>query len=374
VGLVLAGGIGLLIGLQWLGSHDPARLRAAAETAAQAGRWDESLALWRRINATPAATGSTLLGEGRACLATGRAAQAERALRRAVAAAPGESQAWLLLLEILRVEDRPLEAQTAGWNAAESVAPEAIPEILRELTWAALTDVPDDVARGTLKRWIEADPDDLDARVALLRRIGSDPRSDDPDREARLAELSALLSAHPDHVGLREVMVSALADAGEPERGRKVLEDWPPESRDARYWRLRGRWELDHNHQPEQAVVCLRKVLGDFPQDWRTHYRLARALQTLNDTEEARREAETVSRIRELLDPMTLGPRLEAAFAHLDDAESIRTLSMTCERVGLVRLARAWIASASRARERSSPNESETSMLPHMLHPWAVTR
>ena len=48
--------------------------------------------------------------------------------------------------------------------------------MLRELTFLTLTEVPDDLARSTLKRWTEADPPDIDAEVADLRRIGSDPR------------------------------------------------------------------------------------------------------------------------------------------------------------------------------------------------------
>ena len=202
------------------------------------------------------ATSTTYLGEGRACLALGRAAQAERALRKAAAAAPSESEAWLLLLEVMRVEDRPVDAFTLGWKALDNVLPEARPQLLRELTLAALTDLPDDLARSTLKRWIDADSGDVDARVALLRRIGAEPRADDPDRESRLVQLRDLLASHPEHVDAREALVAALADAGEPERGRKFLETWPLEQRDGRFWRLRGRWDLEHDHRPDQAVTA----------------------------------------------------------------------------------------------------------------------
>src|SRR5271157_2196040 len=154
-----------------------------------ASDWATSLELWRRINTTVGATSTTYLGEGRACLALGRAAQAERALRKAAAAAPSESEAWLLLLEVLRVEDRPVDAFTLGWKALDHVLPEARPQLLRELTLAALTDLPDELARSTLRRWIDADPGDVDARVALLRRIGAEPRADDPERESRLVQL-----------------------------------------------------------------------------------------------------------------------------------------------------------------------------------------
>src|SRR5208337_3378721 len=116
------------------------------------------------------------------------------------AAPPSESEAWLLLLEVLRVEDRPVDAFTLGWKALDHALPEARPQLLRELTLAALTDLPDEVVRSTLRRWIDADPGDVDARVALLRRIGAEPRADDAERESRLVQLRDLLASHPEHV------------------------------------------------------------------------------------------------------------------------------------------------------------------------------
>ena len=161
------------------------------------------------------------------------------------------------------------------------VTPDIRNELLRELTLAAMTDLQDDQARSTLTRWMEADPADINTRLAYLRRISAEPRSADPEREVRLAELSRLLESHPDHVGIRETLVTALADAGEADRSQATLEEWPAQEHDGRYWRLRGRFELEHDHLSQQAVSSLQKALRDFPQDWRTHYRLARALKNL---------------------------------------------------------------------------------------------
>ena len=77
---------------------------------------------------------SSHLEEARACLALGRAAQAELSLHRAITADPSDLEPWRLLLEILRVEDRTLEAQHVGWEAYDQVRPEARRELLRELT------------------------------------------------------------------------------------------------------------------------------------------------------------------------------------------------------------------------------------------------
>jgi tetratricopeptide (TPR) repeat protein len=253
---------------------------------------------------------------------------------------------WRLRLELLRVEDQALEAQAVGWAAYEAVPPAARREVLRDLTLALLADLPDDLARQTLAKWASADPSELDrdARVALLQRFAAMPRAGDPDRATRIAELTVLLERDPRHVPAREALVVALADAGEPDLGRKALEAWPEPLRDARYWRLRGRWDLDYDHQPARAAEALRRALIDLPHDWKTHFRLARALRTLGLEDEAKHEAETVTRLREILEPAVLGPRLAADLdpSRASDPRASRDLAEVCARAGLTRLAEAW--------------------------------
>lgn len=322
--------------------EEPGSLRRRAEAASAAKDWETALALWRRVNGSPSATGATWLEEGRACLALSRAAQGDRALREATAADPKAAKAWALRLEILRVEDRWFDASRIGWEAFEALAPEDRAAVLREMTLAAVSDLPDDLARDTLKKWIAADPEDVEAEAALWRRIGGDPRSDDPDRPTRLARLETLVAKHPDRPDVRETLATLLADGGDVERGREVLDAWPEAARDARFDRLDGRWKLDYEGRPEEAVAALSRASEAAPHDWRTHYRLARALTILGRRDEAARAARTTARIREALDPMTLGPALEDAFARLDRPSARATIADACARVGLERLARAW--------------------------------
>jgi tetratricopeptide (TPR) repeat protein len=246
------------------------------------------------------------------------------------------------LLKILRVEDRGLEAEQVGWTAYTKVSRTEKPELLRELTLSLLADLPDEVVRTTLNRWVEADRTDINAQIALWRRIAAFPRAADPDRPTLLAALEAILSSYPDHIGAREALVAALADAGDPERGRALLETWPEAARDARYWRLRGRWDLEYDQRPDRAVAAFQTALAAFPQDWRSWYRLARALRVLGREADGRQAAESVSRIREVLDPLSLGPRLDAAVNHLDDPAALQDLASLCDRTGLRRLANAW--------------------------------
>jgi tetratricopeptide (TPR) repeat protein len=164
--------------------------------------------------------------------------------------------------------------------------------------------------------------------------------------------LESHLKSRPDHIGARAVLITALADAGEPDQGRAILDQWPEAQRDARYWRLRGRWELEYDHHPDLAIAAFRTALAELPQDWQSWYRLARAFRISKQFDESRRAAETVGRIREVLDPLTLEPRLDAAFDHLDDITSLRNLAALCQQAGLTQLASAWLAEIGRTTER----------------------
>jgi tetratricopeptide (TPR) repeat protein len=336
------------------------RLEARAEAAARAGDWTRALELWRALNRTGRARGRTFLGEAKACLALDRAAQAEAALRRAVAAEPSNPEPWGLWLELLRVEDRTLEAGRVGWEAYASVPPSARRGLLRDLTLALLADLPADLVHRALDRWIAADPADLDAHVARLRRVVAPGRPDDPDRPARIRALADLLARAPAHPGVREALATALADAGEPDEARRVLDAWPAldRDRDALYWRLRGRLDLDFDRQPARAVAAFERVLAEQPNDWKTRARLARALRALGRSEDARQAAETVARTREALDPATLGPRLQADLARLDDSRSLFDLADLAAGARLARLADAWRREAQHghpASELSNP-------------------
>ena len=323
----------------------PARLVARAEAASKAGDWAEALVRWRAVNASGSARGRTHLAEARAALALGRASEAEGALRRAVAADPTASEPWRLWLEVLRVEDRMTDAQRVGWDAYAAVPPGDRPAVLRELTLALLADLPDDAARDTLARWsavedAEAEPD---ARAALIQRYNTMPRPGDPSRTTRIEELSKVLAERPGHAGAREALVTALADAGDVEAGRVALDSWPEPSRDARYWRLRGRWDLEYGRDPKSAAAAFARALEELPHDWKTRVRLARALRGLGREAAARREAETVGRLREVLDPAALGPRLAAALPRPDRPETdVKALADLCARAGLNRLSHAW--------------------------------
>ena len=122
--------------------------------------------------------------EASRALDAGQAARGERALARASALDAADPRPWELRLEILRLEDRQVEAQRVGWEAYRAVDARDRRGVLRAMTLALLADTPEDLARSTLARWTAADPDDVDAQVALIHRIAASPRAGDPDRAA----------------------------------------------------------------------------------------------------------------------------------------------------------------------------------------------
>jgi thioredoxin-like negative regulator of GroEL len=320
----------------------PRRLLEAAEAATLARDWPKAASLWSEINRASGATARTLLAEARADLEIDRAADASRALERASTADPTRPEIWKARLDWLRVLDRPLEALQLARKAEETVKADEFRPILASATLAALAELPDDEARDRLNRWIKADPDDLDARVALLSRISNNPHLGDPDRASRIVELTAILDRKPEFLAAREALLLALADAGDPDRGRTILEAWPEPGRDARYFRLKGRWTLDYDRKPDLAAKAYNRAVLELPHDWKSHYGLARAYRALGREPEARAEADAVARLRERLNPSTLAPRLTGDLSRLEDPRSLLDLASLSKSVGLTWLAEAW--------------------------------
>lgn len=356
---MLALGVALGALLCWVvASQRPGAALARAEAATEARDWAVALADWRAVNASPLANGRTLLAEARAALAIDRAGEAEPALRLATLADPSDPQPWRLWLEILRVEDRPTEALRVGLAGVEAVAPDGRLGVLRALTLALLADLPDELARDTLTRWSagEGGVPDPDALAALYQRMNTMPRAGDPGRADRVARLTDLLKREPGRLAAREALVTALADSGETVLGRQVLEGWPAEGRDARFWRLKGRWELEYDRRPGEAAVSFARALGELPHDWKTRVRLARALRSIGQEAEARREAEAVGRLRERLDPASLGPLLLAALEG-PGPKGRQDLADLCAGVGLTSLAEAWRREAGTGSHSGSGRE-----------------
>ncbi|WP_169973053.1 tetratricopeptide repeat protein [Tautonia rosea] len=232
--------------------------------------------------------------------------------------------------------------------------------MLKALTLALLATVPEDQATTSLQRRIEAEPNDLDARVALLRRsLAVSPSPVDQPRIGRnpegadtaLQELTTLLAQFPDHPGVREAMIDASLDSGQMDQARSLLRSWPEVLKDdPRRLRLQARLDLDVEGRPDRAAEALTLLLSSTPHDWHLRARLSRALEMQGASEEARRQAQIVDQLRERLEPDRLGRRLATSLQALDDPKSLDDLANLCASVGLSKLASAWRREADSLR------------------------
>lgn len=323
---------------------DPSRLRSQAEAAERARDWTAARAAWLAF--THAAPGDVAgwLGAARACLALHRAQEADSLLQQAAETAPDRAEAWLPRMERLRTLSRSWDAWTLGWTAYRSVSPQQRPRILRSLTLATLAEAPQDQARSLLQNWLKADPTDAPAEIALIHRAIELPEPDDPPLNQRLVRLDQLVEAHPADSAGWEASVETLLLAGEVQRARAALDAWPAPQRETnpRYWRLLGRWEQDHGRDPEGAATAYRQALAAQPHDWKTLYRLARALRALGRLEESNQAAQRTRILRERLEPESLGPRLNHSLQHFEQISAQSELAKICSGLGLESLATAW--------------------------------
>lgn len=354
IGSVVILAVAAVVGT-WISIRErPARRFAAAEAATQARDWPRAFAAWHDWNATELRSVATLMAEARSAQALDRGRDAELAAESVTRLDPSSADARLIQLNRLRVLDQPAEAIDLGLSALTRLRTSgARRAILMATTLAALAEVPDAEARNQLDRWIAADPDDSDAQVARMSRVAANPHPGDSDRARRIVELGQIVTRSPNHVAAREALTVALADAGEVDRGRATLDGWP-EPRDHRFDRLQARWDLEYNHEPARAAEGFRRALLKVPHDWKLHYGLARTLRILKQPTEAGTEALAVARLRERLEPSTLGPRLATDFARIDggseaeSAQAMLDLATLCRGVGLSNLADAWEREAGR--------------------------
>lgn len=343
----------VIFGCIHLYENRPSNLRRKAIASFNAGRPREAAERLRIFNQTNLATVESKREEARAWLSANRARDAEKTLIQAIHQYPTDPLLKLMLLEIERVEDRIVEAIIQGDRALSEVDPLDRILILRGLTITLLDTIPDERAREKLRIWIQADPEDNQAEVALLKRMASDPMAGDVDRPTRIARLKLIIQKNPSFEQAYEALAIELAASGLIDEGRSILDRWPDTKRDARYDRLKGRWELEFNNHPDRAVPLFERVVAQIPHDKTSWFRLSRAYKAVERERESRLAAERVAQLVEILDPRTLSPRLTNDFERLDDPESKLDLAEICDKAGFVKLAKAWREEAATPRHDS---------------------
>ncbi len=256
---------------------------------------------------------------------------------------PDKPDGWLLILDLARIlgsSDMMMENtnQILKINSVNRSTP-----VLLASTLGLLTDLDQLEVRKRLNKWSASELESPLARAYLLLRYAENPLPEDPPRDLRIEQARVLASRYPDSIAVFTALIETLFNGGYYQEAMEVLDKWPLEHRSGTaYHRLQGRRLQDVEGKHRDAVGEYQEALKFMPHDWKTRYRLARALAASGKTEESRNEARRMSEIRESLDPIQLGELLKSALPKGRSPEPDRLVGLL-KKIGLNPLADAWI-------------------------------
>ena len=322
-----------------------ASLRRHIQTATKNNQFSLAETNWQKLNrAKPAAiTAQDRIAWATAALRADHPGAALAILDEWKNTSAETPDGWLLILDLLRVlGDADLFAAQLE-ILLQSPAAMRSPSVLSSATLGLLTDLDQAEVRSRLTRWVENEPDQPLAQAALLLRYAQNPLPEDPSRDIRLAQARKLLQLFPDSWMARSALVETLFNSGLYDEAAGVLQTWPQNARQTTAWhRLEGRRLQDQAQKPAAAIAEFQQVLKWMPQDWKTRYRLARALMAAGMADEARRQARRMTEIREMLDPTALEPILKRAMPKGQPPEPPALIELL-QRLELEKLATGWL-------------------------------
>jgi tetratricopeptide (TPR) repeat protein len=299
------------------------RLRARVATAR--GQLEKALEAWAQIPDSHPVAAEARLRSGQIELRRHRVRMAEAAFLRALGINPGLIQARRELVYIYGMQLRR-DALRAQYEALARLMPLTFEEVFlwcltRNNTWNAEEQI------GTLERFLAADPDDRQTRLALAQTLVQLGRHDEVD-----AVLGALPAADPE---ARAVRARSALDRGDVAAAAALLGEGPADHPELA--RLRGRLALARRDGPA-AVRHFRAALATLPDDRDVLSGLGAALRMVGD----RAAAEPVLQASRNLD--ILGGLVQRAGspANRNDPRLLHDLGAACEAVGRLPEARAW--------------------------------
>ncbi|MBI1325040.1 tetratricopeptide repeat protein [bacterium] len=329
----------------WFGRASEIDFRKRIAEAERTRQWQKAETLWDTfVHRYPGSvTPDDLVREARCALMLDKPAKARRSLDAWLRTEREGTEGWQLSIEIRRAlgdsdgVNEIMREMLRSDEARRSLA------LLSAATFGILTAMNAEESRERLQRWAKAEPDSPLAEAwALARRI-EDSDLAGPIGAESLEEVSALAQKWPNDPDVWRVYVESLFLQGDYEEVKRASNQWPAEARNSIAWaRLEGRRALEVENDPERAIPHFRSVLERVPQDWRTHYRLARALAGAGRHEEAQAQARRTVEIRELMDPISLEKVLDATFTKGKPPGPTKLIELL-RRIGQTELAQAWL-------------------------------
>jgi tetratricopeptide (TPR) repeat protein len=335
----------VIASIVWFSRPTEVDYRKRIAEAEKERRWDEASSLWYGFEGDfpDRLSASDFVRWARSELVLDRPAKAQALLDRWRRADDRNSEGWQLSIELRRALG---DADGVNRLVRESLRePEArrSPGLLTVSTFGLLTVMDPVESRARLERWAKAEPDSPLARAWILQRSLEEVDATGQNGVETLQQARDLVRTWPGDSETRRVLVEALFVQGEYEEIRREMANWPEDdSRESIAWlRLEGRRRLEIENDPKSAIPFFESVVARMPQDWRSRYRLSRALAGANRVEEARKEATRTVEIRELLEPAGLERILKEAFPQgkPPNPEKLNTL---LRKIDQVELAQAW--------------------------------
>jgi Flp pilus assembly protein TadD len=256
-----------------------ATLRLALGRAlSAAGRRSEARTEYQQVLRDDPGSIEAMLGLGRIALSERRAEEALEMARRLQARAPTAASGWALQGDAELLRGR-LEPALAAYGVAKEREPSS--DLVRQIARVELRSGDAEGAIRALQDWLDTQPDDLQARLALAITLQSAGRNTLAE-----AQYQQLLHARPDNVTALNNLAWLYHERGDDrslEYARRAHE-LAPESvatTDTLGWILLEREEI------EEAVVLLERAAAQ-TRDASVHYHLGVARARAGDSEGAR--------------------------------------------------------------------------------------
>lgn len=336
--LIVAGSI-------WFGRSNENEFRKRIAEAEKVRQWTQAEALWDKFaeRYPEAMTSDDLVRRARCALMLDKPAKARRSLDAWLRTDRTGTDGWQLSIEIRRALGDSDGVNTIMREMLRSAESRRSVVLLSAATFGILTAMNAEESRERLSKWAKAEPDSPLAEAWSLARRMEDSDLDGPIGVASMQEVADLVRRWPEDPDVRRVFVESLFLQGDYEAVNHAMAQWPAEARDTVAWsRLEGRRALEVQNHPKDAIPHFRSVLDRVPQDWRTHYRLSRALAGAGQQQQAQEQARRTVEIRELLEPASLAKILGSTFTKGKPPTPTKLIELL-RRIGQTDLAQAWL-------------------------------
>ncbi len=343
-GILILLGIGLIAFISISAFDREKSIRKSIENDIRRNRYSEAEAGYRKLadRKKGALSAQDRLDWATAALRGDHPGAALHVLQEWVEKSSDTPEGWIIMLDLLRVlglGDRIIEAHD---QILSNQVARRSPTVLMTLTLGLLTDLEPEQLRQRLQKWVAAEPGEAIAQAALLQRYNENPLPEDPSRDDRLQVCMNLLDRFPTSIETRIAFVELLLTSGQYDEAGEALKQWPAQVKESiSHQRLLGRYLQDNLQDHENAILSFQNVLKKATFDWKTRYRLARALKAAGQAEKAMTESARMLEIRELLEPNRLEPIIRQAFPKGKPPEPKQLVELL-DKIGLNALADAW--------------------------------